>query len=188
MRLRRLLALGTLVLCAAPLAACRSGHAADAGTPGATAHGRDACLLGTWSVDLPDLANATAAKLPGGGTGTSSGSITVTFGDTMKLDYDATLTVTSKSSNGLDVGVQDVYSGTATSTDYQADGGKLTGTMATNTVTLKLAVIVGTHTQPASTAPLSGVLDLSQGNTTYACGGSNLTLTTSGTVWHLTKA
>ncbi len=201
MKLRHL-AVAALALCALALAACgpddgaangsgASGSAtatATVGGGGQAASGRDGCLLGTWAVDLQDLANSTAAKLPGGGTGTSSGSITVVFGDAMTLTYDATLTVVAPASSGLSVGAQNIYAGTATSTDYQAKDGKLAGTMQTNTVTMKLSVIVGNQTKAASTAPLSGALDLAQSATTYTCAGSNLTLNTSGVVWHLTKA
>jgi hypothetical protein len=200
MKLRYLL-VSALALCAIPLAACGpdegtpggSGGTAtasrtSAGGGGGAATGRDGCLTGTWKVDLDDLADRTAAKLPGGGEGAGTGTITLSFDDAMTITYDAVLTITSTSSSGLKVGVQDTYAGAAASTDYQAKDGKLTGTMQTNTVTMKIAVIVGDRTQAASTGPLSGVVDLARGDTTYDCSGSNLTLQTSGIVWHLTKS
>jgi hypothetical protein len=186
--------LAALLLAALPLAACDQSPNTPAGSPsagggGASAAGRDACLSGSWKVDLQDLATQAAAKLPnGGGHGSSDGSITVTFGDTMAIVYGTNLTLVSDASNGLSIGVRNSYEGTATSNDYQAHDGHITGTMATNTVALKTAVIVGSQTQDASTGPLAGTLDLAQGVTSYTCGASTLTLDNDTVSWHLTKA
>ena len=164
-----------------------TGAAAGGAAGGA---GRDDCLTGTWAVDVQELARQAATRSTTPGEGTAEGTITVSFGEALSIVYANTFTLTSKTSGGLAVGVQDTYEGTASSTDYRAEGGHLTGSMATNTVTKTTAVVVGTQIQPAASAPLSGVLDLAQGVTSYTCSGSALTLSTGdGFVdWHLTKA
>jgi hypothetical protein len=192
----RLALVGVAVVAAAALAACGPDTSGSTSGPGssatsaapAAAAGRDACLTGTWHVDVQDLATQTATKAGKGGRGTGSGTITVTFGDAMTIDYAYVLTITTPSSQGMAIGVKDDFRGAASSTDYQASGGHLTGTMATNTVSLTTSIIVNGHAQGGSAQALNGVLDLSKGVTSYTCSGSSMTMANGVSTWHLSKA
>lgn len=70
----RLKALG-VVAAALSLAACGPAENTTpaASNPPAAASGRDSCLLGTWNVDVNDMAQQTAAKVGNGATGTGTG-------------------------------------------------------------------------------------------------------------------
>jgi hypothetical protein len=188
--MRRLVGLVALTL-VVTLAAC--GPEADGGSGGggnAGAGGRaEACLIGTWNVDVADVAQQAAALLRnGGGRGSAEGTITVIFGDTLTIRYADTLTIVSDSA-GRAIGVRDSYQGDAVSTDYTAKDGKILGTLPGSAVTKTTAVIVGTQTQPATSGRIAGALDLAQGQTTYTCSGSTATIGTGTTItWKLTKA
>lgn len=165
------------------------GAAAGGGGGGGAGSGRvDACLVGTWNVDLAALATQAAGLMRnGGGTGTAEGTMTVTFGDALTIHYANTLTLYSEAS-GMKIGVKDSYAGDAVSTDYSAKDGKIKGTMPGETVTKTTAVIVGDQTQPGKTGTIPGTLDLTNGLTSYTCDGSAAALNNGTVTWKLSRA
>jgi len=186
----------TGVLVAAALAACgpdsaSSGPGTGTGTnnAGAAASGRDSCLMGTWKVDVPDMARQAAGLMrTSGSEGSGTGNITLVFGDQMSITYDnAVIAITTPMGSGLSMKVTSTYTGTASSTDWQAKDGKLAGTMPTNTVTNKMVASVGGQEVAMPTIPFSGSLDMSKGALDYTCAGSSATLVGPVT-WKLTKA
>ena len=184
-------ALGVLGVVLALTACGPSDAGSGSGAPpaGAGAGRADACLVGTWNVDVADVAQQAAALMrTGPGRGTAEGTITVIVGDTLTIRYANTLIIVSDTA-GRTVGVRDSYQGDAVSTDYTAKDGKILGTLPASSVTKTTAVIVGTQTQPATSSQIPGALDLAQGQTTYTCSGSRATIGTGTTItWKLTKA
>lgn len=160
------------------------------GAPAAVADGRDACLKGTWNVDMDELAKAVAAMPgPAGKKGTATGKVTLTFGETMKMDYtNAAVTVETPGSTAVPITIRSTFNGTAESKDYKAADGKISGTMTTNTVQSKMAMVNnGTEVD----LPSGGVkfdLDPSSVPINYTCTGSKLTLNNGFLTWHLNKA
>ena len=186
----------TGALAVAALAAC--GPDSESYTPStgtgtenaaAAATGRDGCLIGTWKVDVPDMARQAAGLMrQTGAEGTGTGDITLVFGDQMSITYNnAVIAITTPMGSGLSMKITSTYTGTASSTDWQAKEGKLGGTMPTNTVTNTMVASVGGQTVAMPTIPFSGALDMSQGTLSYTCAGSSATLTGPVT-WKLTKA
>jgi hypothetical protein len=123
----------TGALVAAALAACGPDSASPApgtgtGTnnAGAAATGRDGCLMGTWKVDVPDMARQAAGLMrTSGSEGSGTGNITLVFGDQMSITYDnAVIAITTPMGSGLSMKVTSTYTGTASSTDWQAKDGQ----------------------------------------------------------------
>src|SRR5512138_772774 len=86
---------GVLAAAALALSACgpddSTATPANAANPAAgagSANGHDSCLMGTWKVDVPDMARQAAAKMASlNATGSGSGDITVVFADQMSITY-----------------------------------------------------------------------------------------------------
>jgi hypothetical protein len=186
-----------LIVATVPLAACgpdgagggtgSGGGPAGGGGTGGSAHA-EACLVGTWAVDVADVARQAAALAKNPSQGTAEGTITMTFGDTLTIHYASSQTIVSPASNGLLVGVKQSYAGDAVSSDYVAKDGKITGTMPADSVTMSTSVIVGGKTQPAQSGKLPGALDISKGLTNYTCSGSSATIANGTVTWKLSKA
>jgi hypothetical protein len=169
-------------------ASAQASTAASAATGGGSAAGRDACLLGTWQLDVDDMAHQIAAKLPNNATGRSSGTVTLTFGDTMKITYANSVIITTPMSTGLTMTITDKFDGSAESADWKAESGKISGTMPTDNVKTTITMKVGNREQAAPPQQLGGALDLSQGVLDYTCSGSSATMSNSAVSWKLTKA
>jgi hypothetical protein len=183
-----------VVLAAAALAAC--DPSSDTGTPaagpqsgsGATVSGRDGCLIGTWKVDVDDLAQQIATTTIATATGSGTGTITLTFSDTLKIAYAVSIVVAGPKTENLQLTMKDDVSGEAVSTDWQAGNGRLAGTIPANTVQTKLTATIGDQEQTAPATPTGGTLDLAHGGIAYTCAGNAATLSTPNATWKLTKA
>src|SRR5690242_3005106 len=104
---------GVLAAAALALSACgpdnsttaSAGGTASATNPasgGGSANGHDNCLIGTWKVDVPDMARQAAAKMTtANATGTGSGDITVAFADQMTITYNNVVGISAPLSRGL---------------------------------------------------------------------------------------
>ncbi|HCT81162.1 MAG TPA: hypothetical protein DGG94_10040 [Micromonosporaceae bacterium] len=190
-------ALLLLAVAALPMAGCANDGSGTPGagtsptstaTTGTGSAGRDGCLIGTWNVDVNDMAQQTATKMGRGATGTGTGTITLIFGDQMTIKYNNAIAIDSPIGSGLTMNMKNTFAGDATSTDWTAKDGKLAGTMPANTVTSTIVTTVGGKEVPATTTPLSGSLDMSSGALGYTCGGNKATLITPMVTWNLTKA
>lgn len=188
-------ALLLLAAAALPMAGCANDGSGtpvtgptSTATAGAGTAGRDGCLIGTWNVDVNDMAQQTAAKVGNGATGNGTGTITLVFSDQMTIKYNNVIAIDSPIGGGLTMNMKNTFTGDATSTDWTAKDGKLAGTMPANTVTSKIVTTVGGKEVPATTTPLSGSLDMSSGALGYTCSGSKATLITPMVTWNLTKA
>jgi hypothetical protein len=158
---------------------------AAAGGGGASGH--DSCLIGTWKVDVQDMATQAAAKMTGlNARGTGTGDITITFADQMSITYANTLAITAPMSSGLSMDMKFVYSGSATSTEWQAKEGKLAGKMPINDVKVDIVTTIGGQSVP-SQYPFQGALELDQGVLAYTCSGNQASFTNPAVTWHLTK-
>ena len=183
-----------VVLAAAALAAC--DPSADPGTPAASSRsggaaapsGRDACLTGTWNVDIDDLATQIATMTIATATGSGTGTITLTFGDTMRIAYASSVVVTGPMTQNMQLILKDDLSGESVSTDWQAGGGKLSATMSTNSVQTKVTAKIGDQEQTSPAMPASGALNIPPGGIAYTCSGSAATLSIANMTWKLTKA
>jgi len=172
---------------AAPSTPGGSGTQPAVGGGGGSAD-RDGCLIGTWKVDVDDMAKQAAAMLPMPGTsGKGTGNITLAFADTMSISYDANIAITTPIGDN-DMTIDSTYTGTAVSDDWSATGGALKGTMPTNNVKADLKASVGGQTVPMTSIPFQGALDLDEGNLSYTCSGSLASLKGPGVTWKLTKA
>jgi hypothetical protein len=195
MRTKVILA-GAAVASAVFLAACGTSSTPDGGS-GATspANGagggnpdRDECLIGTWNVDVEDMADKGAGLMPGA-TGEGSGSITIVFGNEMTITYDSTIRF-KVPIGGNDMVVDAVYTGSGTSTDWKTTGGVLKGTMPVNTVEVTMTASVGGQTVPMGNIPFQGAMSIDEGNLGYTCSGNSATLIAPppGITWKLDKA
>jgi hypothetical protein len=156
--------------------------------PGAAAAAdRDACLIGTWKVDVTDMARQAAAQINSGATGTGSGTTTLIFGDHMAINYDAVADINGTVS-GQTMILKITFTGDASSTDWAAKDGNLTGTMAASAVSAKTEGTLDGEPVPVTVKPFDGALDLAPGNLGYTCSGNTATLTTPKLTWRLTKA
>jgi hypothetical protein len=184
MRVKALL----LVAALAALPVITSCTAGSSATPGvATAADRDACLIGTWRVDVTDMAKQAAAQINSGATGTGSGTVTLVFGDHMAIKYDTVIDLNG-TVNGQTMVLESTITGDASSTDWVAKDGNLSGTMSTNTVTAKTAGTIDGKDVPVTVKPFEGALDLAPGALGYTCSGNKATFTTPTLTWHLTKS
>jgi hypothetical protein len=183
MRVKALLFVAALA--ALPLTtSCRADPAM---TPGAgAAADRDACLIGTWNVDVTDMAKQAAAQINSGANGIGSGTVTLGFGDHMAINYDTVADIDG-TVNGQTMILRITITGDASSTDWAAKDGNLSGTMAANTVTAKTEGTLGGKAVPVTVKPFDGALDLAPGALGYTCSGSKATLTTPTLTWRLTK-
>jgi hypothetical protein len=191
---------GVLVAAALVLSACgpdngaagtgtaAGGSGSDAGGGGGGATGHDPCLIGTWKVDVQDMATQAAAKMTTAhATGTGTGDITLVFADQMTITYNNVLGLSTPLSSGMNMDMKFTYTGSASSTQWQAKDGKLAGVMPTDGVKVDIVTTIGGQSVPSS-FPFQGALDLSQGALGYTCGGNQATLVNPGATWHLTKA
>jgi hypothetical protein len=208
MRVKAVLLIGAAIT-ALSLAACSSSG--DSGTPnaagsnpattapsaeaspttggaGGTVTGRDGCLMGSWKVDVDDMAKQTAERVGRGATGKGTGAITLAFGDKMSIKYDNTvIAIKAPVSEGLVMDMKNTFKGEAISSDWVAKDGKLGGTMPSNTVKSTITMSMGGQTVPSTTTPFEGALDLAQGNLGYTCSGSTATFISPIVTWKLTK-
>jgi len=175
-----------LLVAALPFIA--SCNAATSVTPGGVAAAdRDACLIGTWKVDVTDMARQGAAQINAGATGTGSGTVTLVFGDHMAIKYDTVIDMNG-TVNGQTMVLKSTITGDASSTDWVAKDGDLSGTMSANTVTAKTAGTIDGKDVPVTVKPFDGALDLAPGALGYTCSGNKATFTTPTLTWRLTKA
>ncbi len=184
MRVKALL----LVAALAALPLITSCSADPSPTPGAAAPAdRDACLIGTWKVDVTDMAKQAAAQINSGATGTGSGTVTLVFGDHMAIKYDTVVDLDG-TVNGQTMVLKSTITGDSSSTDWVAKDGNLSGTMSANSVTAETAGTIGGKDVPVTVKPFDGALDLAPGALGYTCSGNKATFTTPTLTWHLTKA
>ncbi|WP_203911390.1 hypothetical protein [Rhizocola hellebori] len=157
-------------------------------TTGAPAGGgdRDSCLMGTWKVDVNNIAQQTASMIGSGAVGTGAGTLTVAFGSEMKVTYGNTVSMDMKIGDKT-MNMKSTFAGDATSTNWKTKDGKLTGTMSSNNVTNSAVATVGGVTVPTPTSVPFSALNLSE-TVNYTCSGSNATISGSGVSWKLTKA
>ena len=163
---------------------------AGAGTvaPGGGSGNRDACLIGAWAVDVNDMAQQVAAKMSAmRATGSGEGTITLIFGDAMIIKYNSAVIITVPD-DPVTMVMKQTMTGDATSTDWTAKDGKLTGAMPANTVTSKIETTIGGQQVPATTTDLGGTLDIGATGLGYTCAGNNATLIAPTVVWKLTRA
>jgi hypothetical protein len=193
----KVILVGVLAAVTLSLSACTAGTPSGTSTePGSTASSgtggdpnRDDCLIGTWKVDVDDMAKKGAALtgMPGA-SGAGTGDITLVFGDTMKITYANTIEITS-TLTGAPLTIKATYSGSATSTDWQARDGVLKGTMPTNDIKVEQVATMGGTVVPLPSTQFSGALNLDEGNLNYQCSGNSMTFTRNpGISWKLTKA
>ena len=191
MRKKTLLA-GVLVSTALLLAACNSGGGGTAGGgDGPTGDGNpnhDPCLLGTWQLDVEDVANQLKAlmSMPGADVG-NEGTVTVTFGPTAEVVYDNTLTMTVPGDVAM-VG-KAVYSGTASIAEWTAKDGSFSGSAPTGDFDIDMTFSIGGMSVPAPiqmpALELGGDVPFS-----YTCSGDSASLSgpAPAPTWHLTRA
>lgn len=173
-----------------PGTAASSGASVSASGDGGLGAGgdRDPCLIGTWQVDVNDLASQLASKLAvPGSSATGRGSITLRFGDTLTITYDNALTIAAPM-GGSEMEIEAEFDGAATSADWTAKNGKIDGRLQTNTVTQNMKATVGGNTVPMPSIPFQGLMDFSGGNVGYTCAGSSASINGPGVSWKLTKA
>jgi hypothetical protein len=179
---------------AAALSACGTetpvatpGTTGATGGPAGNAGGdRDGCLIGTWNVDVNDVGQQAAAKIGSGAVGSGTGTLKVTFGDEMRISYGNTIVMDMKFSDQT-MNMKSTFTGDATSSDWKAKDGKITGTMASNNVTNSAVASVGGVTVPTGTSVPFSSLNLSE-TVGYTCSGSNATISGPGITWKLSKA
>ncbi|GHJ44392.1 hypothetical protein Cs7R123_17340 [Catellatospora sp. TT07R-123] len=173
-------------------AGASTGASASVGAAASPAGGgsadRDGCLLGTWKVDVADMAAQAAKMLPQAGVeGKGTGDITLAFADKLTITYDANIAI-SVPLNGMTMKVDSKYTGSAVSSDWTSAGGKIAGTMPTDDVKADMKATIGGKTAPMPSIPFKGAMNLSEGNLAYTCSGSSATMTGPGVTWHMTKA
>jgi hypothetical protein len=191
----RVKALLLALAAAASLSACGTetpvetpGTTGATGAPAGNTGGgdRDSCLIGTWNVDVNDLGQQLAAMIGSGAVGSGTGTLKVTFGNEMKVSYGNTIAMDMKIADKT-MNMKSTFAGDATSTDWKAKDGKITGTMSANNVTNSAVATVGGVTVPTPTSIPFSSLNLSE-TVNYTCSGSNATISGSGVAWKLTKA
>jgi hypothetical protein len=177
---------GVLAASALTMSACGGGAGNQA-----AGGGHDACLLGTWTVDMQNLAGQFPKVLPyPGGTGQGTGTVSVTFGDQMTVDYADHFDVTV-SIGGFPSVMSVSYKGSSASTQWQTTDGKLTGAMDTGKAVTIDTVLKNAYTSKAVDAPSGGDLKLSGEAYNYTCSGGSATISgqkQGSIVWKLSKA
>jgi hypothetical protein len=197
--MRKQLLAGALVGAALLLtAAC--GEDAPAGPGGTSTTGpgsgdgnpnHDACLVGTWQLDVQDAADQLVAlmSIPGA-TAEASGTVTLAFADTLTSTWDETLKLT------LPLGSQDmvataVYSGSTVLSEWTANEGVLRASGPSGDFHIDLTYAVGGVEVPVPggiTPPNMG--DLSGGEVAYTCSGDSATLSppAPAPTWRMSRA
>jgi hypothetical protein len=149
----------------------------DGGTVGDGNPNHDPCLLGTWQVDVQDVADQLVALMAiPGGEAVNEGTVTMVFGPTATATYDNTLTLNFGAA-GLPMVATAVYSGTVTIADWTAKDGTFTGSEPTGDFDIDLTFTAGGQTIPAP-MELPGLGEF--GGPTpvgYTCSGDSATLT-----------
>jgi len=177
---------GVLMASALTTTACGSGEGSQ--TSGGD---HDPCLLGTWTVDMPDLAGQFPKVLPyPGGTGQGTGTVTVTFADQLTVAYADHFDV-SVSIGGFPSVMSVDYQGSAASSQWRTAGGMLTGAMDAGKAVTIDAVLKNAYTSKSVDAPAGGDLQLSGEGRAYACSGGTATISgqnQTGITWKLSKA
>jgi hypothetical protein len=144
-----------------------TGGGASAGAGANAGNGdRDACLIGTWNVDVNDMA-AQAASITSqpGARGSATGTIVLTFGDKMTITY-TTMAITTPISGAEMI-----------STPLSREPRATTGSPRTASSRgikhghSEHAARVGGQTIPMTAMPFQGA-STSQGNLDYTCSGT----------------
>lgn len=166
-----------------PGAAGATSAAAD--TP---AGGPDACLKGKWAADVDAMAKA-AAKLGGaeGRSGKGTGSLTLEFADQMTITYtDVVISIESRVADAT-IAAKTTINGSATSTSYTTEGGKIGGTMPGGKITTKSVMSMNGVEQPLPDGGFDGNIDISKNKLAYTCSGDQATLDSGFVSWTLTR-
>lgn len=188
MRKKTLLA-GALVGAALLLGACSSdgGGTGDAAGDGNPNH--DPCLLGTWQLDLPDVAGQLETLMSAPGIDVENeGAVTLVFGATADVTYGNTVTMTFPMNGTSMVGTA-VYSGTASIAEWTAKDGSFSGSAPTGDFDIDLTFTIGGVTTPAPmdmpALELGGDVPF-----TYTCSGDSASLSgpPPSPTWHLNRA
>ncbi len=187
---KKILLAGVLVGAVLLSGACSSaGGGPGAGDPvGDGNPNHDPCLLGTWQLDLPDVASQLKAlmSMPGADVA-SEGTVTVTFGPTAEVTYDNSLTMTVESD--MPMAGTAVYSGTASIAEWTAKDGSFSGSAPTGDFDIDLTFTIGGVTTPAPmdmpALELGGDVPF-----TYTCSGDSASLSgpPPSPTWHLNRA
>jgi hypothetical protein len=182
---------GALVGAALLVGACGSDDTppGGGGSGGGAGDGdHDGCLIGTWHLDVQDVADQMVAlmSIPGG-SAEATGTVTITFGDDLTIVYDDTVVITIPMSS-MEMVATAVYSGSATSAEWTAKEGVLHGGQPTGDFDIAMTYRVGGQEVPA-TIPLPGMGDLGGGDMTYTCAGGSAELKppSPAPTWRLTK-
>lgn len=202
MKLKSILAAALLAPALVLLTACgpKSGTPDAASSGGGGSPDRDSCLIGTWQVDVNDLAHEMVGMMQSlggaamsGATATSDGTITVVFGDSMTITYGSVITLNS-SAGSLPIVEKITYSGSAKSDDWTAKNGAIKGTMSSNDFKIEMTETMAGQPIPLGTLPVSGGMDLGAGNVSYTCSGGSGTISVaapnpvSSVTWKLTRS
>jgi hypothetical protein len=207
MRIAKTLLAGVLLPAALLLGACSSDEEAPeaTGTPSASGTpdgdggagggaggggGSDReCLIGTWALDVQDLANqiVTIMGVPGA-TATADGPVTVVFGEDIEVTWGTTLTVTMPRSEGT-IEMTAVYTGSQVGTDWTATDGVIRATPGVNDLDVNMTVLVNGQAVPMD-VPLPELGTLGSVDSTYTCSGDSATVTgpAPSPTWRLTRA
>ncbi len=167
------------------------GSAGGAGNAGSGAANRDACLNGTWTMDSASLFAAVDASTGGVSAQTkTTGTVTVTFDDKMTITYNTAMMVDAAVGGAVGASTKTTFTGSASSTDYQATKGTITGSMPADTITAKAVTttgVAGTSVQQTQDGTVSPAVSLNDGPIRYTCSATALTLEGDGATWKLHK-
>ncbi|NUO60626.1 MAG: hypothetical protein HOV71_12560 [Hamadaea sp.] len=170
-----------------PSSSAAAGVAASPTTGGGAATGAD-CLKGTWNVDVTKLAQAAAALIGNGSTGSGTGAITLTFADQMTIKFTQAAINIKTTQMGQEVTMKQTFDGSSTSTSWSGENGKLSGTTPGGTVTTKSVMVMNGVETPLTTKAFDGNLDLSKNSLAYTCSGDTATLDSGYVKWELHRA
>lgn len=166
-----------------------SDTAGGGDTGGGGAADRDDCLVGTWQLDVQDVADQLAALMGVPGVAVEAdGPVTVVFDSGIEVIYETTLAITMPGGDPPMVGTA-VYSGSQVSSDWTASDGVLTAVPGESDFTIDMSFSVGGETVPID-IPLPELGDLGGADATYTCSGDSATVTAPAPAptWQLTRA
>lgn len=199
MRISKGLLVGALAGAALLISACSSDAQPPDGTetPGApetTADGgggdpgKDECLIGTWQLDVQDVADQ-LVEIMGvpGATVRADGPVTLVFDEGIEVSYDTTLTL-SMPGGVAPIEATAVYTGSQVSTDWTTSDGVISAVPGVSDFNIDMTVSMGGSPVPMD-VPLPEFGNLGSANSTYTCAGDSATVAgpPPAPTWHLTR-
>lgn len=201
MRISKTLLAGVLLPAALVLAACSSEAETPEGTEtsgasdspdgdgGGGDSGQDECLIGTWELDVQDVADQ-MVDLMGvpGATVTADGPVTIVFDQGIEVRYDTTLTITMPGA-GAPIEATAVYTGSQVSTDWTTSDGVISAVPGVSDFDIDMNFMVDGQPVPMD-VPLPELGNLGSADSTYTCSGDSATVTgpPPAPTWRLTRA